>query len=99
MLSENSALFSEFDKIHALYSLDPDKWQAEFNHKGKPVQNLVREYEDRLCLHSEKGRFAKYSAQLAEKFQNLVKKKYPLIDHIGIRVKTEEFCIPKIDLS
>lgn len=87
MIAENKRLFEEFDLIHAKYGLEPEKWQEEFNKQGKVVMKTVRDYEDKLCRTSEKGGYGVFSGNLAEKFQNEVRKVFPQIDRVGIIVK------------
>ena len=97
MIQANEKTFEEFGKIHALYELDPNKWQEKFNREGEKIVKLVREWEDKLCKQSEKAGYGNYTGTLAEKFQSEVKKEFPLIDHVGIIVK--QFTIEKIDLG
>ena len=97
MINENKQVFDDFKTIHDKYILDENKWQDELNKKGKRVQELVREYEDRLCRNTERGMYNKFSTGLSEKFQNEVKHHFPMIDHIGLIV--EKFSIKKISLS
>ena len=101
MLEENKQLFHDFEEIHALYDLEPDKHQEKFNQQGDKILDIIREYESRLCSHSEKGIYSKYSTNLAEKFQKLVHTRFPKIDHIGISVSKKEkpFLIKKISFS
>lgn len=104
MVSENRDLFSKFTKIHFEYSIDQSKNQEEFNKIGGEVLNIIHAWEDRLCKHSEKAGFGKYTANLAEKFQAEIKSHFPLIDHIGIIVgkasshPIDKFSIKKIKL-
>ena len=88
MISENKEVFDKFTQLHFEYSIDQEKLQEKFNTEGKKVMNVVREYENRLCANTERGMYNKFSTNLAEKFQNEVKKHFPLIDHIGVKIKT-----------
>lgn len=97
MIEENKEDFDNFTKIHFEYSTDNEKYQEIFNQEGKKIIEIIHEYENRLCANTERGKFNKYSTSLAEKFQNEVRKHYPLIDHIGIIVK--KFSLKKISLS
>lgn len=94
MLSEHQEAFTDFAQIHAKYQIDQQKWQSEYNKVGKPIQKLIYEYEQKLCGHSEKGEYAKYSAKLAEKFRDEVKAFFPMIDFIGVTVSG-----PKLNIS
>ena len=96
MIDENKNVFDEFKIVHDKYGLDEDKWQDEFNKKGKRVQELTREYEDNLCRNTERGKYSSYSSNLAEKFQGEVRRLFPMYNHIGIKV--DEFALNKINL-
>lgn len=90
MLLENKQVFDEFSLLHKKYETNEDKWQKEFNEKGKIVIDLVQEYENRLCANTERGMYSVYSAKLSEKFRDEIRKIYPMIDHIGIKVVTKK---------
>lgn len=105
MLSQNKALFDKFKTIHDRYGLEQDKLQDEFNKIGGQVQTVIRQWEDKLCGHSEGSGYANYSGNLAQKFEDEVRKMFPLIDNIGIiREETTQkpqepfFAIKKINL-
>lgn len=102
MLEDNQEVFDEFKNIHAQYELDPVTYQKEFNRVGKIVQELMREYENRLCRDTERGMYNKFSSKLAEKYQNEVRKIFPKIDDIGIIIDEADtgiFNIKKIKLG
>lgn len=96
MLETNRELFDAFQKLHDEYALNSDGLQQEFNRQGEKVLEVVRDYENRLCLQSEKGGYAKFTTALSEKFQTEVKEHFPMIDHIGL--KTEVFTLKRIKL-
>ena len=104
MLAENKIVFDEFEKVHNEYALNPENLQATFNREGIKILEIIKEYENRLCSNTERGMYNKYSATLAEKFQNEVRKRFPMIDHVGIKVVTTktnqgfDFNIKKIKL-
>lgn len=100
MIETNKELFEKFETIHHKYALSQEAHQGEFNKIGGEVMEVVREFEDKLCNRSESNGYGKYSSNLAEKFQNEVRKLYPHIDSVGI-IRTipaveEEFVINKI---
>jgi len=97
MVQENKDAFDEFTKLHVDYGMDQEKHQQKFNADGAKILAIVHEWEDRLCRQSEKAGFGNYTTNLAEKFQEEVKKHFPLIDHIGI--VTKKFEIKKIKLQ
>ena len=75
-----------FRETHDLFQQDRAKYSQEFNEKGKPVMDILREYEDRLCSGMERGMYGKYSDKVAEKFWQRVKKDFPLIELVGVEV-------------
>jgi len=97
MLTDNEELFEQFKKLHAEYESSPDELQERFNKEGEKVLEIVREYENRLCTNTERGMYNRFSSGLAEKFQNEVRKHFPMVDRIGLIV--EKFTINKIKLS
>lgn len=84
MIDENPDLFADFQDIHDNYVLNPQTWQLKFNEAGAGVVAVIRDWEKRLCRESEGGQFGKFSAQLADKFWNLVRKDFTKIDFVGI---------------
>jgi hypothetical protein len=84
MYEDHSAEFEAFRLVHTDYQLDKKKWQDEFNRQGKPLLRIIEDYERKLCLQMESGNNAGYSARLAEKFREAIKKDFPLIDFIGV---------------
>lgn len=90
MKEKNEAVFAAFQPIHDLYQSDPTKWEQEFHTKGLQVLDVIRDWERRLCYGTEKGRYASYSAKLAEKFWQEVRKDLPLIDQVGVKKSTRK---------
>ncbi len=101
MLSDNKELFDDFKIIHDAYNLD-SSLQDEYNQKGKPVIEIIREYEDRLCGRSEGSGYAAYSGNLAEKFWGEIRKDFPMIDRVGVVIRKAapdpDFSVPKIEV-
>lgn len=85
MMENHRDLFDDFKKIHDAYVQNPEKMQKEYNTKGEDILALIRRYENMLCNQSEGGRYGKFSANLAEKFWELIRKSFPKIDFIGIQ--------------
>ena len=83
MLDSQPKLFSEFAQVHEAYKQNETKYQQKFNDIGARVLALIQEWEKRLCLYSEKGTNAKYSANLAEKFWAEIRARFSHIDLIG----------------
>ncbi|OIO13099.1 hypothetical protein COV53_06855 [Candidatus Gottesmanbacteria bacterium CG11_big_fil_rev_8_21_14_0_20_37_11] len=85
MMEENEEIFEYFKKLHDSYVEEPEFWQAKFNEEGKKVTEIVRNWERKLCRHSERGQYGKFSSNLAEKFWNEVRIHFPKIDFVGVK--------------
>ncbi|OGM26106.1 hypothetical protein A3D00_01820 [Candidatus Woesebacteria bacterium RIFCSPHIGHO2_02_FULL_38_9] len=102
MLEENKELFDVFRPIHDNFALNTENWRSRFNQEGEKVVEVIHDYENRLCMHSEKSGYGQYSASLSEKFWNEVRKLLPLIDQVGIKIENSSqstFSIKKINLE
>ena len=86
MVSKYEKEFDAFQELHDNYEKDPKKWQDEFNAEGGKIMEIIRAYENRLCGHMENTNNATYSANLAEKFRNEIKRYLPKLDMIGVRI-------------
>lgn len=86
MLDSHGKEFEEFKKVHDLYKTNPQQWYEEFNRTGKPIVEIVREWESRLCSNIEGGKNAVYSSNLADKFKEEVKKYLSHIEMVGVKV-------------
>lgn len=86
MIADNKGIFEQFTKIHDQYALDSDNNQDALNSIGKKIMEIVRHYEDILCGHSERSGYGNYSGNLAEKFQQEVRKHFPKIDCVGLKI-------------
>jgi len=106
MIDDNKSIFESFKKLHDEYGLNENTLQEKFNKEGEKILDIVRDYENRLCTNTERGIYNKFSTNLAEKFQNEVRKHFPLIDHVGLKVtndktlqdKQDVFTLKKINL-
>lgn len=85
MVEKNRDLFDKFMDIHDKYMKDSRTWQEEFNTIGNKAVTVIREWERRLCRQSERGQYAKYSSNLADKFWIIVRKDFPKIDFVGVK--------------
>lgn len=100
MLKVHKKEFDEFRKIHDEYSLNEEKLQERFNKEGSKIMLLVKQWESKLCMQSEKGGYGSFTTRLAEKFQEEVKKHFPNIDKVGIIVEEEPvFSLKRIKLG
>ena len=84
MMDDRFQQFQRFRQVHDNYVKDPDKWKLQFNKEGSLILDIIREWERRLCAHSEKGQYGKFSANLADKFWGEVRKIFPKIDFVGV---------------
>ncbi len=87
MLEENQALFADFQEIHDLYQQDKQKHQEKFNQLGFRVRDVARDWERRLCAVMGKGQYSQFAQKVSEKFWNLVRKKFTLIDMVGVKIE------------
>ncbi len=85
MMEKHSALFKEFKVVHDQYVENPERFKAKFNELGNPVVDIIREYENRLCSHSEGGIYSKYSQNLSDKFWAEVRRSFSKIDFVGVK--------------
>lgn len=88
MLEQHAAAFSSFRPIHDGYQTNPSLWADQFHQEGKQILDIARDWERRLCYGTEKGKYAQYSAKLAEKFWSEIKISWPMLDQVGIRKKS-----------
>jgi hypothetical protein len=84
MIDQNHDLFKRFFEIHEQYAGDAKTHQEAFNTIGREVQDVVHDYERRLCGKTESGQYSKFSGNLSDKFWGLLRNDYPKIDFIGI---------------
>ena len=85
MLLQNQQLFADFEAVQQKSSTTPEVAKDQFNSLGKQVLSVIRDWERRLCQHTERGGYSQYSGNLAEKFWQLVRQKYPSIDMVGMK--------------
>lgn len=86
MLVENKSVFDDFKLIHDQFVKDRMVYQEEFNRKGEIVVEIIRNWEKRLCSRMEGGKNGVYSANLSEKFWQEIRKIYPKIDLVGVKL-------------
>ena len=86
MMEEHKELFDNFADIHREYAFNPASWQKLFNQYGGEVVEIIREYERRLCSNMATGKYGQFSSKLAEKFWAEVKKVFPKIDFVGVKL-------------
>ena len=95
MIDNNQKLFNSFRELHDNYALNPGDLQEKFNQEGERILKIIREWEQKLCLQSEKGGYGTFTSNLAEKFQAEVRRHFPEITKIGL-LRTTPFAIKKI---
>lgn len=84
MLQENKELFDSFEWVHTHYVENPKTWQRTFNIEGEKVLEVIRKYENILCRKTEGAGYSQFSSNLAQKYHEEIKKRFPKIDHVGI---------------
>ena len=106
MLKNEREAFNKFKIIHNKYALNPDSNQEEFNEEGEKILSIIQDWENKLCMQSEKAGYGSFTTKLSEKFQSEVRKHFPEIDNIGIIIESKpkikkngKFSIKKINLS
>lgn len=87
LYKNNTKTFEQFREIHDGYVEDPEKWADEFHSFGRKAMDAARDWERRLCSGSERGKFAKFSAKLAEKYWEEIEKDWPKIREVGLKRK------------
>ena len=87
MEEQNKDLFAEFFEVHQLFEMEGEKHQEKFHEVGKKVVDVVRDWDRRLCSAMGKGAFSQYSQKLSEKFWDEVRKSFPLIDKVGVKIR------------
>lgn len=88
MVEEHKELFNNFGDIHREYAQSPKEWQKLFNQYGTEVVEIIREYERRLCANMATGKYGQFSRNLSEKFLAEVKKIFPKIDFVGVKIES-----------
>lgn len=84
MYASHKDVFDAFSDIHEKYMADAETYQELFNTEGEKILPIIRKYENLLCNQSESSRYGKFSANLADKFKDEIRKHFPRIDFIGI---------------
>jgi len=87
MCEQHADILDKFDPIHAQFAKDQSN-PDEFHSVGLQALDIIRSWERRLCSGMERGQHAQYSANLAEKFWLLVKKRYSMIDLVGVKTRS-----------
>ena len=86
MVRLNQEMFDDFKKSHDGFMTEPSKWQKEFDEKGEKVLEVINDWEKRLCNKMDGGKNAKYSNGLSDKFRGEIKKVFPRIDFVGVKI-------------
>ena len=86
MVEENQELFDRFKTLHDSYSRQPKLYQQEFNQLGEQVMDIIIKWDKRLCGKSERSGYGSYTSGLSEKFWDHVRKHFPKIDSVGLKI-------------
>ena len=71
-------------EAHEDFASDRKVGRKQFDEIGKQVMEIAHDYERQLCGGMERGKNAVYSAKLAEKYWEEIRKKFPLIVLVGV---------------
>lgn len=85
MVQEHAKEFKAFKEIHDLYRTDPDKYQKKYNQVGKPVMDIIRVWQGRLCGKMEGSGRGLFSGGVSEKFMAEIRANFPSIDMVGVK--------------
>lgn len=83
---QHADLFEALRPIHDAYAKDQKGQQEVLNKVGEPIMVILKEAEQRLCRQTENGGYGDYSSKLADRFWQEVKKDWPYIEWIGVRL-------------
>jgi hypothetical protein len=78
--------FQKFMLLNQDYLANRDRFRDEFNKEGVPIKAICQEWEQKLCGRMERGKNGVYSGNLAEKYWDEVRKYFPCIDEVGVKV-------------
>ena len=87
MVRNNQKDLDKFKKIHDQYQTDPQMYSAIFHKAGRNILDIMRSYERKLCAGMERSNNGAYSDKLAEKFWQEIRKEFPLIDQVGVKIR------------
>ncbi len=87
MVAANKELFDNFKEIHDEYALNPGAWQKLLNQYGAEVVEIIRDYERKLCINMGTGKYGQFSQNLSQKFWDEVRKIFPKIDFVGVKIQ------------
>lgn len=87
MRQQNESLFKKFKDIHDSYQQDRDANEEKFHEVGGQVVAIIRDWERKLCSGMGRTRYGHYSAGVAEKFWDLARKEFELIDMVGVKIE------------
>ncbi len=87
MCEKNASIFAEFDQVHTQFAHQSSPTAAtKFHSLGRDVRDIIYSWERRLCAGMERGVNGQYSRGVSQKFWDLVKKRWPLIDQVGLKI-------------
>lgn len=86
MFDQNREQFTQFMLTCQDYMQDRTAHAEQFNKQGQAVKAIMTEWEQKLCGRMERGKNAVYSANVAEKFWDEIRKYFPCIDEVGLKI-------------
>jgi hypothetical protein len=76
-----------FKLLHDDYARDRQTYKEQFDKEGAVVMAIIKDWERKLCGYMEKGGNAVFSSNLADKYWEEVRKYFPYIDQVGVKVR------------
>lgn len=87
LVQNNRTLLAQFKPVHDRLAAGDNSATNDFHRLGRDVLDAIRSYERRLCSGMERTNNSVYSNQVAEKYWQLIRKDYPLIDQVGVTTR------------
>ena len=77
MLTIHKTHFEKYEKMQAAADSNSLEDTTEFEDLKQLLYRTIRKNEDKLCARSENTKYLMYSQNLADKFWELVREKFP----------------------
>lgn len=85
MYAENQELFDYFKALCESFEKDRELYQERFHEEGKKVMRIMQDWDRKLCKKMDKTGRGNYSTAVSEKFWEVIRKDFPLINQVGVR--------------
>ncbi len=78
--------FMKFMLLNNAYGQEKRAFKEQFDTEGVRIQQIILDWEDKLCRQMEGGKHGQFSSKLGEKFQEEVLKYFPYYHEIGMKM-------------